>query len=513
MYPDRRKALELLYEAHSHNQGAWLGHSLTCAHCAERIAYFSGMDLNKAYVLGLLHDIGRKFGKRHLGHVSDGYSYMMSLSYDDVARICLTHSFNNKDINGYIGNFDTSEEETRLIREKLEDAILDDYDLLIQLCDAISGSEGVMDIIDRMSDVKRRYGNYDQDKWNRNLELKDYFENKMGMDIYEATDRKHYYPYDLYLKKDPVYVTGHINPDGDAICSAIALSELLNQIGINAKAITSCKISKECKYILSKCNVDPIEKKDCIDKEKIILVDHHDPLQSGFELSDDQIIGIIDHHEIKREISEDLYCFRNERIGATTSIVYEMYREKGVKIDEKIAGLLLSGLLSDTRNMNVNVHQEDIIAFNDLIGLSLIKDTDTFYKGLRDAYLDHSGMDDLEIFLSDYRDYQCEGIRYGISVIAVKDETEKKDMIIRMDQVMKKHIEELNVDTLFVKVKDEKACNMDMAGYGKDAKQILDSMDGKKYEKYYTFDSSYSRKMHLVPMIEKWVRENKHIGG
>lgn len=59
---------------------------------------------------------------------------------------------------------------------------------------------------------------------------------------------------------------------------------------------------------------------------------------------------------------------------------------------------------------------------------------------------------------------------------------------------------------LFVKVKDEKACNMDMAGYGKQAQEILDSMDAEKYGKYYTFDSSYSRKMHLVPLIEKWIR-------
>ena len=53
------------------------------------------MDAEKAYVLGLLHDIGRKFGVRHLGHVSDGYRFMMSLGYDEAAKICLTHSFNN----------------------------------------------------------------------------------------------------------------------------------------------------------------------------------------------------------------------------------------------------------------------------------------------------------------------------------------------------------------------------------------------------------------------------------
>jgi HD superfamily phosphohydrolase YqeK len=48
------------------NPGPWGNHSRTAAHCAEKIAKYSGMDSEKAYVLGLLHDIGRKFGKRHL---------------------------------------------------------------------------------------------------------------------------------------------------------------------------------------------------------------------------------------------------------------------------------------------------------------------------------------------------------------------------------------------------------------------------------------------------------------
>ena len=87
MYPTREEAEKLINEAEGCNPGPWGDHSRTAAHCAEAIALKAGLDADKAYVLGLLHDIGRKFGKRHLGHVSDGYSYMMSLGYDDAARI------------------------------------------------------------------------------------------------------------------------------------------------------------------------------------------------------------------------------------------------------------------------------------------------------------------------------------------------------------------------------------------------------------------------------------------
>lgn len=50
------------------------------------------MDAEKAYILGLLHDIGRKFGVKHLEHVYDGYAYMKSLGYDEVAR-CVFNIF------------------------------------------------------------------------------------------------------------------------------------------------------------------------------------------------------------------------------------------------------------------------------------------------------------------------------------------------------------------------------------------------------------------------------------
>lgn len=185
----------MLREAEQCNPGPWGNHSRVAAHCAEKIAELcDGLDVQKAYVLGLLHDIGRKFGVRHLGHVSDGYTYMMSLGYDEVAKICLTHSFPNQSTKEYIGKFDTSDEELEMICITLTQVVMDDYDRLIQLCDSLAGSEGVLDIEERMSDVKRRYGCYPQEKWDFNIKLKKYFEKKTGKDIYDIVEKETYRP-------------------------------------------------------------------------------------------------------------------------------------------------------------------------------------------------------------------------------------------------------------------------------------------------------------------------------
>lgn len=195
MLPARTEAERLLREAERCNPGPWGNHSRVAAHCAEKIAELcEGMDAEKAYILGLLHDIGRKFGVRHLGHVSDGYTYMMSLGYEEAAKICLTHSFQNQSMEDYIGKSDTSDEEQKLIHTALGTVVMDDYDRLIQLCDALAGSEGVLDMEERMEDVKKRYGSYPQEKWDSNVKLKDYFEKKIGKDIYEAVEKETFRP-------------------------------------------------------------------------------------------------------------------------------------------------------------------------------------------------------------------------------------------------------------------------------------------------------------------------------
>lgn len=183
---NRVEAERLLQEAEQCNPGPWGDHSRTAGYIAENIAAACGdMDSEKAYVMGLLHDIGRKFGITGLRHVTDGYRYMKELGYDDIARICLTHSFNNRNLDEYIGKKDISEEETQWLISVLQNTEYDDYDRLIQLCDALAGNGIVLDCEERMMDVRNRYGYYPQTKWDTNLRLKEYFEAKTEQNIYE----------------------------------------------------------------------------------------------------------------------------------------------------------------------------------------------------------------------------------------------------------------------------------------------------------------------------------------
>ena len=182
------EAEKLLYEAEQRNPGAWIGHSKTTAFCAKAIAeHCDNLDADITYILGLLHDIGRREGVTDMRHIIDGYNYMTSLGYDDCARICLTHSFPYKNINSDNGQIDCTAEETEFIKTFIKNTEYNDYDKLIQLCDALALPDGATYIEKRLVDVviRRGFNDLTIPKWKTFLHLKDYFDKKTGTDIYK----------------------------------------------------------------------------------------------------------------------------------------------------------------------------------------------------------------------------------------------------------------------------------------------------------------------------------------
>ncbi len=180
-------AKQALREAGQRNPGPWIGHSESVAQNAKLIAQRCGLDAQKAYVMGLLHDIGRREGVSGIKHIFDGYAYMLEMGEKEIARICLTHSFPLKDVQTYIGAYDCTEEQLAFLRDFLEHTEQNDYDRLIQLCDAISLPEGACIMEKRLMDVALRHGlpEFSLDKWRAFLALKQYFDDKCGCNLYE----------------------------------------------------------------------------------------------------------------------------------------------------------------------------------------------------------------------------------------------------------------------------------------------------------------------------------------
>ena len=181
------QAMQELKIAVENNPGPWEQHSLVAAENARLIAEkVPGMDPEKAYIMGLLHDIGRRIGVTGMRHVVDGYRYMMELGETDIATICITHSYPIQDPDLFAGKHDCTREEKALICRVLESRTYDDYDRLIQLCDAISLPAGACIMEKRFVDVVMRHGmeSFTVDKWRAHYQIKEHFDRLCGCNIY-----------------------------------------------------------------------------------------------------------------------------------------------------------------------------------------------------------------------------------------------------------------------------------------------------------------------------------------
>ncbi len=147
------------------------------------------------------------------------------------------------------------------------------------------------------------------------------------------------------MEKELVF--GHQNPDTDAIAAAIAASYYLNKKGLNTEAVALGKTNDETNFALNyfKAQAPRVIKK--ADTKKVVLVDHNEKGQSVSNFDDLTVTHVFDHHKIDFKSNSPLF-YHAEPIGSTSTILYSFFSRDKIAIPAKIAGLMLSGLISDT---------------------------------------------------------------------------------------------------------------------------------------------------------------------
>ncbi len=83
-------------------------------------------------------------------------------------------------------------------------------------------------------------------------------------------------------------------------------------------------------------------------KKQVILVDHNEKNQAVDGIEEADVLEIIDHHRLSSIETIGPVFFRNQPVGCTATIVFQMYQEAGVEVDKTNAALLCSAIISDT---------------------------------------------------------------------------------------------------------------------------------------------------------------------
>ncbi len=298
------------------------------------------------------------------------------------------------------------------------------------------------------------------------------------------------------------YIFGHKNPDTDSICSAIAYAEFKTKNG--EKDVVAARIgniNNETKFVLEKFHMDtPIVLKDSTGK-KMILVDHNQEAQSIDNRDKGEVVEVLDHHNINFA-SAGTIPFLIESVGATSTIIANKYFDTKTQLDEKIAGILLASIVSDTIIFkSPTTTEKDKITAQKLAKLLSIKDIQSFGIEMFKAKSVWGKMTAEDILEMDRKEYDMSGSKVSITQVETVDYKDlvprKKELLAELSRI--KEIRNLNLSVLLITDIIKEGCLLLAVG---DTKKIEKAYKKKLTTGEVWLNGVLSRKKQVVPVLE-----------
>ena len=298
------------------------------------------------------------------------------------------------------------------------------------------------------------------------------------------------------------YIFGHKNPDTDTITSSLVMANFERKMG-NSEAV-ACRlgnINKETEYVLNYLGIEApelIEKVE--DGANVILVDHNSPSESVENLENANILKVVDHHKIALNTSYPLF-YRAEPVGCTETVMYKLYKENGIEIDEKIAGLMLSAIISDTLLLkSPTTTDEDRKAVEELAKISGL-DPEVYGLDMLKAGTDLSSFTIDEILHLDAKQIDFKAVRAMVDQVNTASIDEVMKMKADLEARMNEIIAEENLDLFMLLITDIVNSNSQVIALGKDAALVEKAYGVTLVENTALLKGVVSRKKQVVPIM------------
>lgn len=220
-----------------------------------------------------------------------------------------------------------------------------------------------------------------------------------------------------------ILIFGHLNPDTDTITSALSFSYFQNAIGKNTEAVALGLPNEETQFALDyfKMKAPRVISKASDETQNVMLVDHNEFQQSVSDITDLSILAVIDHHRISNfQTAYPLY-YRAEPVGCTQTIILKLYKENNIQIPAEIAGLMLSGIISDTLLFkSPTCTEEDIKAAKELATIAGV-DVNEFGLNFLKAGTNVSDKKPEELLSMDAKSFEVDGKKVRVAQINTVD--------------------------------------------------------------------------------------------
>ena len=286
--------------------------------------------------------------------------------------------------------------------------------------------------------------------------------------------------------------------------SAIAMANLESKKGNNTKACRLGNINKETIFALEYFKQEEPELiENVAEGQEVILVDHNEFGQSIDGIENAKILRVVDHHKIGDfKTSEPLY-YTAMPVGCTATIIYGMYEQEKIDIEPKIAGLMLSAIISDTLLFkSPTCTKLDVEVATKLAEIAKV-DVNEYGLDMLKAGTDLSDFSPAELINIDSKPFTTNGVKYQVAQVntaSIEDVLKGK---AELENAMEEFIKENSEDLFVLLITDILENNSQILVVG-NRKDIVEKAFEVKLEDNMAFlPGVVSRKKQVVPVIDK----------
>lgn len=239
-----------------------------------------------------------------------------------------------------------------------------------------------------------------------------------------------------------------------------------------------------------------------VHKRSVILVDHNEASQAVDNVENAEVLEIIDHHRLGRPETMNPIYFRNQPVGCTATIIYQMFREFGVEIPKQIAGLLCSAIISDTllfRSPTCTMADEK--AVKELSAIAKI-DYVTLASNMFAAGSDFENLSAEEMLYQDFKKFEVGDQVLGIGQLTSMSEKELAKAKESLGEFLENTYVSKEIDMIIFMLTNIMAESTEMLCHGKGACELMESAFGvRAVDNAAIVPSIVSRKKQVVPMV------------
>ena len=240
--------------------------------------------------------------------------------------------------------------------------------------------------------------------------------------------------------------------------------------------------------------------------KNVILVDHNERGQAVDGIENANILELIDHHRLGTVETVGPVFFRNQPLGCTATIIFQMYREQGLEIDKTIAGLLCSAIISDTLLFRsptcTPMDRAAAVSLAEMAGIKL----DEFANQMFEAGSELKGKSDAEILYLDFKKFSAGKTNFGVGQINSLNAEELGKLKNRMLPFMEKAREDEGLDMIFFMLTNILTETTELLCVGQGAAQVVaDAFHvgdaNEELKQTATLPGVVSRKKQLIPAL------------